>query len=134
MKGYLFFLGGASRHPDRRSNWRTRPLENKHPPLPQGVTAAPLANRSTRFSSVGVRCAPCLLLILSAAAAGAHHRTRGRETHAALPASRGIIYAERTRVLTGEEKEKNELLLDLLTPVAKTYRSEMGILSISQGL
>jgi len=28
------------------------------------------------------------------------------------------------RVLSGEEKEKNELLLDLLTPVAKTYPSK----------
>ena len=44
------------------------------------------------------------------------------------------LYADRARVLTGEEKEKNELLLDLLTPVAKTYPSEMGILSVSQGL
>ena len=44
------------------------------------------------------------------------------------------LYADLTRVLTGEEKEKNELLLDLLTPVAKTYPSEMGILSVSQGL
>ena len=43
-------------------------------------------------------------------------------------------YADLAIVLTGEEKEKNELLLDLLTPVAKTYPSEMGILSISQGL
>jgi butyryl-CoA dehydrogenase len=44
------------------------------------------------------------------------------------------VYADRARVLAGEEKEKNELLLDLLTPVAKTYPSEMGILSVSQGL
>ena len=44
------------------------------------------------------------------------------------------LYADRARVLTGEDKEKNELLLDLLTPVAKTYPSEMGILSVSQGL
>jgi alkylation response protein AidB-like acyl-CoA dehydrogenase len=44
------------------------------------------------------------------------------------------VYADRARVLTGEEKERNELLLDLLTPVAKTYPSEMGILSVSQGL
>ncbi len=44
------------------------------------------------------------------------------------------LYADRAHVLTGEEKEKNELLLDLLTPVAKTYPSEMGILSVSQGL
>ena len=44
------------------------------------------------------------------------------------------VYADRARVLTGEEKETNELLLDLLTPVAKTYPSEMGVLSVSQGL
>ncbi len=43
-------------------------------------------------------------------------------------------YADLTIVLTGEEKEKNELLLDLLTPVAKSYPSEMGVLSISQGV
>jgi alkylation response protein AidB-like acyl-CoA dehydrogenase len=43
-------------------------------------------------------------------------------------------YADLASVLTGEEKEKNELLLDLLTPVAKSYPSEMGLLSISQGL
>ena len=34
----------------------------------------------------------------------------------------------------GEEKEKAALLLDLLTPVAKTYPAEMGIQSVSQGL
>jgi butyryl-CoA dehydrogenase len=43
-------------------------------------------------------------------------------------------YADLAIILTGEEKEKNELLLDLLTPVAKSYPSEMGILSISQGV
>jgi butyryl-CoA dehydrogenase len=43
-------------------------------------------------------------------------------------------YADLASVLTGEEKEKYELLLDLLTPVAKSYPSEMGLLSISQGL
>jgi len=43
-------------------------------------------------------------------------------------------YADLAHVLTGEEKEKNELLLDLLTPVAKSYPAEMGVLSISQGL
>jgi alkylation response protein AidB-like acyl-CoA dehydrogenase len=32
------------------------------------------------------------------------------------------------------KKGKNELLRDLLTPVAKTYPSEMGVLSVSQGL
>jgi butyryl-CoA dehydrogenase len=43
-------------------------------------------------------------------------------------------YADLAGVLAGEEKEKNELLLDLLTPVAKSYPSEMGLLSISAGL
>ena len=43
-------------------------------------------------------------------------------------------YSDLAGVLTGEEKEKNELLLDLLTPVAKSYPSEMGLLSISAGL
>ena len=43
-------------------------------------------------------------------------------------------YADLAILLTGEEKEKNELLLDLLTPVAKSYPSEMGLLSISLGL
>ncbi|MBW2595470.1 MAG: acyl-CoA dehydrogenase [Deltaproteobacteria bacterium] len=37
-------------------------------------------------------------------------------------------------VLAGEEKEKYSLLLDLLTPVAKSYPSEMCILTTSQGL
>jgi alkylation response protein AidB-like acyl-CoA dehydrogenase len=43
-------------------------------------------------------------------------------------------YADLASVLAGEEKEKNELLLDLLTPVAKSYPSEMSLLSISAGL
>jgi butyryl-CoA dehydrogenase len=43
-------------------------------------------------------------------------------------------YADLAIVLAGEEKEKNEHLLDLMTPVAKSYPSEMGILSISQGV
>ncbi len=49
-----------------------------------------------------------------------------------------IIYtsklADLAGVTEGEEKEKNLLLLDLLTPVAKTYPSEMGILSVSQAI
>jgi butyryl-CoA dehydrogenase len=44
------------------------------------------------------------------------------------------MYADLEIVLTGEEKEKYSLLLDLLTPVAKSYPAEMGILSVSQGL
>ena len=43
-------------------------------------------------------------------------------------------YADLEIVLTGEDKEKYSLLLDLLTPVAKSYPAEMGILSVSQGL
>ena len=43
-------------------------------------------------------------------------------------------YVDLTQVTEGEEKERYELLLDLLTPVAKSYPSEMGILSVSQGL
>lgn len=34
----------------------------------------------------------------------------------------------------GEEKEKYELLLDFLTPIVKTYPSEMGIVSTSQAI
>ncbi len=49
-----------------------------------------------------------------------------------------IIYASKladlARVTEGEEKEKNLLLLDLLTPIAKTYPAEMGILSVSQAI
>ena len=43
-------------------------------------------------------------------------------------------YVDLALVTEGEEKEKYELLLDLLTPVAKSYPSEMGIFSVSQGL
>jgi len=43
-------------------------------------------------------------------------------------------YADLAMVLTGEEGEKYKLLLDLLTPVAKSYPAEMGILSVSQAL
>ena len=43
-------------------------------------------------------------------------------------------YVDLALVTESEEKEKYELLLDLLTPVAKSYPSEMGILSVSQGL
>ncbi len=43
-------------------------------------------------------------------------------------------YADLKQVAEGEEKERVSLLLDLLTGVAKSYPSEMGILSVSQGL
>ncbi len=44
------------------------------------------------------------------------------------------LYSDQLRALDGEEREKASLLLDLLTPVAKSYPSEMGILAVSQGL
>lgn len=43
-------------------------------------------------------------------------------------------YSDLVKVSAGDEKERYELLLDLLTPVAKSYPSEMSILSVSQGL
>jgi alkylation response protein AidB-like acyl-CoA dehydrogenase len=43
-------------------------------------------------------------------------------------------YADLARVCEGEERERYSLLLDLLTPAAKSYPSEMGVLSVSQGL
>jgi len=44
------------------------------------------------------------------------------------------MYIDMEKVTTGEEHERYNLLLELLTPVAKTYPSEMGILAVSQGL
>jgi len=38
------------------------------------------------------------------------------------------------KILSKEEKEKYLLLLEILTPVAKSYPSEMGVHAISQGL
>jgi len=43
-------------------------------------------------------------------------------------------YVDYQKVLTGEEQDKYSLLLEILTPVAKSYPSEMGIHAISQGL
>jgi alkylation response protein AidB-like acyl-CoA dehydrogenase len=43
-------------------------------------------------------------------------------------------YADRMRVSDEGEGKRCALLLDLLTPVAKSYPSEMGILSVSAGL
>jgi butyryl-CoA dehydrogenase len=41
---------------------------------------------------------------------------------------------DRAHVAEGDDKERLELLLDILTPVAKSYPSEMGNLSVSAGL
>ncbi len=43
-------------------------------------------------------------------------------------------YGDLVRVTDGEDRERNWLLRELLTPVAKTYPSEMGVLSVSQAL
>jgi alkylation response protein AidB-like acyl-CoA dehydrogenase len=43
-------------------------------------------------------------------------------------------YVDYQKVLEAEEREKYDLLLEILTPVAKSYPSEMGIQAISQGL
>jgi butyryl-CoA dehydrogenase len=43
-------------------------------------------------------------------------------------------YGDMAKVSEGPKKEKYKLLLDLLTPVAKTYPTEAGIQSVSQGL
>lgn len=43
-------------------------------------------------------------------------------------------YADYEKVLSGDERKRYSLLLDLLTPVAKSYPSEMAIHSVSQGL
>jgi alkylation response protein AidB-like acyl-CoA dehydrogenase len=43
-------------------------------------------------------------------------------------------YMDLQKVCSESEKEKYDLLLEILTPVAKSYPSEMGIRSISQGL
>ena len=43
-------------------------------------------------------------------------------------------YIDMIKVLSDDEKEKYHNLLEILTPVAKSYPSEMGIESISQGL
>ncbi|MEN0046259.1 MAG: acyl-CoA dehydrogenase [Bacteroidota bacterium] len=43
-------------------------------------------------------------------------------------------YEDLEKTSEGEEKEKWNLLLEVLTPIAKTYPSEMGLTSISNGL
>ncbi|HUN55146.1 MAG TPA: acyl-CoA dehydrogenase [Smithella sp.] len=44
------------------------------------------------------------------------------------------LYEDLCHVAEGEERENYHLLLELLTPVAKTYPAEMGILSCSMGI
>jgi butyryl-CoA dehydrogenase len=44
------------------------------------------------------------------------------------------VYADKALTAKGPDKHKWDLLLDILTPVAKSYPSEMGILAVSQAL
>ncbi len=44
------------------------------------------------------------------------------------------FYADQARTADPERAEELELLLELLTPVAKTFPSEMGTLAVSQGM
>lgn len=44
------------------------------------------------------------------------------------------FYADMAKVTEGEEKAKYQMLLDLLTPMAKAYPSEMSVQSTSQGM
>lgn len=43
-------------------------------------------------------------------------------------------YLDREQIAEGEEKERYNLLLELLTPIVKTYPAEKGMESVSQGL
>ena len=45
-----------------------------------------------------------------------------------------LKYYDLEKVTTGEEKEKMHLLLELLTPIVKTYPSDAGITSVSNAL
>ncbi len=44
------------------------------------------------------------------------------------------LAADMMQVTEGEDREKYSLLLDILTPVAKTYPAEMGLQAVSQSL
>lgn len=44
------------------------------------------------------------------------------------------FYADMARITTGDEQIKYQLLLDLLTPMAKSYPAEMSVQSTSQGM
>ncbi|MFC1824467.1 acyl-CoA dehydrogenase [Thermodesulfobacteriota bacterium] len=44
------------------------------------------------------------------------------------------MYDDLARGSEGDQKERYDLLLDILTPVAKTFPSEMGVVAVSQAL
>ncbi|MGC8492141.1 MAG: acyl-CoA dehydrogenase [Syntrophobacteraceae bacterium] len=44
------------------------------------------------------------------------------------------LYSDLSKVTQGEERGRNSLLLDLLTPIAKSFPSEAGIISCSQAI
>lgn len=45
-----------------------------------------------------------------------------------------FLWEDLSKCLEGEEKLEAQILLDLMTPVAKTYPAEMGTLAVNQGL
>ncbi|MBI5014039.1 MAG: acyl-CoA dehydrogenase [Deltaproteobacteria bacterium] len=87
-----------------------RPLASKDPSQPQvPIIQHPDVRRMLLFQRAVVEGSLCLILQCAK-------------------------YADLARSGQDEEKERAAELLDLLTPIAKTYPSEMGILSTSQGL
>jgi butyryl-CoA dehydrogenase len=45
-----------------------------------------------------------------------------------------FLWEDLSKCLEGEEQLEAQMLLDLMTPVAKTYPAEMGTLAVNQGL
>jgi alkylation response protein AidB-like acyl-CoA dehydrogenase len=87
-----------------------RPLSAKNPTEPQvSIIEHPDVRRMLLFQKAVVEGALSLLLQCS-------------------------LYADLAKVKEGEEKERYEILLDLLTPIAKSYPSEMSILSTSAAI
>jgi alkylation response protein AidB-like acyl-CoA dehydrogenase len=87
-----------------------RPLSAKNPTAPQvNIIEHPDVRRMLLFQKAVVEGSMSLLLQCS-------------------------YYADMAKVTEGEQKEKYEILLDLLTPVAKSYPSEMSILSTSTAI
>ena len=45
-----------------------------------------------------------------------------------------FLWEDLSKCLTGDEQKEAQMLLDLMTPVAKTYPAEQGTLAVNQGL
>lgn len=87
-----------------------RPLSSKNPALPQvNIIEHPDVRRMLLFQKSVIEGSFALLAQCS-------------------------LYADLERVSEGEDKEKYFLLLDLLTPIAKSYPSEMSVLTTSAAI